>query len=151
MNSDEIHYYLKHLPVNSFGVYASDCLPVIIPPLSAIVVNTDPHTHKGTHWVAFFRDVHGRLEYFDSYGNQPTVYDHIRFIRRNISCCYFYNPNTLQSIDSSVCGLYCLSYLYFRSLGFQMNDFTSLFSDNVNRNDSLVVMIFKHLYAMYNF
>lgn len=145
MNSDEIYHYLKYLPVHSFGVYASDCLPVRIPPLTAIVVNTDPHTHQGTHWIAFFRDLNGRLEFFDSYGCPPTVYDHIRFIRRN-SCCYFYNPITMQSIESSVCGLYCLSYLYFRSHGFEMKDFTSLFNDNVNRNDSLIVGIFKHLY-----
>lgn len=146
MNSDEVLSYLKHLPVNSFGVYASDQLPVRVPPLSAIVVNTDPHTHKGTHWVAFFRDLNGGLEYFDSYGNPPTVHDHVRFIRRNSSCCYFFNPILLQSIDSSVCGLYCLSYLYIRSTGFQMKEFTSLFSGNVIRNDELIVEIFKRLY-----
>lgn len=146
MNSDEIYHYLKHLPVHSFGVYPSDRLPVRIPPLTAIVVNTEPHTHKGVHWIAIFRDLNGRLEYFDSYGNRPTVKDHVRFIRRN-SCRYAHNPATLQSIDSSVCGHYCLAYLYFRSLGFQMIDFTALFNDNVNKNDVLVVQIFKKLYS----
>lgn len=147
MDTAEVYSYLRYLPVNSFGVYASDCLPLKITPSSAFVVNTDPHTSAGTHWVAFFLDLHGNLEYFDSYGRPPTVPDHIQFIRRN-SCCYRYNTMPLQSEYSLVCGHYCLTFLYLRSLGFQMKDFTSIFSENVNKNDALVYKVFNYMFIL---
>lgn len=149
MDTAEIYSHLHHLPVQSFGVYASDCLPIKITPSSVIIVNNDPHTKRGTHWVAFFLDWDGKLEYFDSYGQPPTVADHIKFIRRN-SCCYRYNTTPLQSDYSSVCGHYCLTYLYFRSLGFHLTYFTALCSENVCKNDNSVCQTFKYLFTYYS-
>lgn len=146
MNSSEIDTYLKHLPVNSSGVYASDHLPLRLPSSSALVVNTDPHTKSGTHWIAIFLDANGKMEYMDSFGQPPLIPDHIKFIRRN-SCCYRYNVQPLQSYGTSVCGQYCLVYLYLRSHGYAMKDFTTLFSEDVNKNDLIVDKIFKRLYT----
>jgi hypothetical protein len=146
MDTSEVYNHLQHLPVHSFGVYASDLLPRKIAPSTAIVVNTDPHTHQGTHWVAFYLDLHGQLEYFDSYGQPPTVPDHIKFIRRN-SCCYTYNSTPLQSLYSSVCGHYCLCFLYCRAhYNMKMVDFVRSFDESRQKNDIFVSKLFDTLY-----
>lgn len=145
MYSDEVYTHLKYLPVNNIGVYASDCLPRYIPRSSAIVVNTDPHTKRGTHWIAIFLDAHGKLDYFDSFGQPPTVRTHIEFVRRN-SQQYFYNPQQCQSLTSAMCGHYCLTFLYFRSHAFSMKEFVSMFTNDVNKNDKLVKHAFHYLY-----
>lgn len=145
MNSDEVISFLQRLPVCHVGVYAADCLPVKIPKLSAIVVNTDPQNLSGTHWISFFLDSHGNLEYFDSFGQPPRVFHHIKFINRN-SKHYVYNRNILQSYNSTACAHYCLCYLYFRSVGLSLDYFTSLFTSSPDGNDDLVLRLFNSLY-----
>lgn len=146
MNSDQVNSYLKHLPVQQCGVYASDCLPARVSPSTALVVNTDPHTKRGLHWIAVYLDPCGKLEYFDSYGLPPVVQDHFKFIKRN-STRYFYNPTQLQSLNSTVCGHYCLVYLYFRTNGFSMQDFLSMFDQDTAKNDKFILECFKYLYC----
>lgn len=145
MNSDEVLFFLRQLPVQHVGVYAADRLPLKIPKLSAIVVNTDPHNLSGLHWIALFKDSNGQLEYFDSYGQMPLIHHHIKFIKRN-SKHYVYNRKCLQNYHSSVCGLYCLCYLYFRSYKYSMSHFVDIFSSNLDQNDDLVVKLFNCLY-----
>ncbi len=146
MNSLEVYNSLKHLPVHSIGVYASDSLPLRLPPNSAIVVNTQPSYLDGMHWIAIYLDSNNQLEYFDSYGQPPLVQDHLKFIRRN--CNYYtFNSQLLQSDFSSVCGHYCLCYLYFKTNGYSLRDFLSIFSTNVNKNDHLIKDVYKYLYC----
>lgn len=145
MNASEVYSCLELLPAKNIGVYASDCLPRRISPSTAIVVNTDPHNKRGTHWVAFYLDGKGHLEYFDSFGQPPLVSDHIRFIRRNCSL-YKFNSKMLQDYDSELCGHYCLGYLYFRSIGSTMPNFVNLFSENRISNDQYMFDLFQYLY-----
>lgn len=145
MNASEVYSYLEILPAKNIGVYASDCLPRKIAPSTALIVNTDPHTKRGTHWVALYLDGNGYLEYFDSFGQPPFVLDHIRFIRRN-SFLYRFNSKVLQNYDSDLCGHYCLGYLFFRSNGFTMSHFVKLFSKNLISNDYYISELFQYLY-----
>lgn len=148
MNSLEVYNCLRRLPgVHSIGVYASDSLPLRLPPNSAIVVNTQPSYMEGMHWIAMYLDSNRQLEYMDSYGQPPLIEDHLKFIRRNCSF-YTYNSQLLQSDFSSVCGHYCLCFLYFRSYGYSTRDFLSLFSSNVDGNDILIENVFKYLYLI---
>ena len=39
---------------------------------SAYVINSDPSSEPGKHWVAVYFDKRGRVEYFDCYGLSPT-------------------------------------------------------------------------------
>ena len=39
---------------------------------SAYVINSDPSTEPGKHWIAVYCDKHGQGEYFDSYGLPPA-------------------------------------------------------------------------------
>ena len=85
MNTREILLYLKRLHgIRHIGVYASDRMPSYILPSTAIVVNTDPHTERGEHWVAFYLDENAEhIEYFDSFGNPPHLDDFQRFLKRS--------------------------------------------------------------------
>lgn len=145
MNSSEIKNYFKRLPIQNVGVYAADCLPLRIAPNTAIVVNTDPHTKAGTHWVAFFLDSNGCLEFFDSFGQPPSVPDHITFTRRN-GWRFNFNSKHLQSPNSLVCGHYCLVYLMLRTCGITMRDFQAIFTSNENVNDSIVYNLFQNFF-----
>ena len=42
---------------------------------SAYVINSDPSSKPGEHWVAVYFDKRGRGEYFDSYGLPRTLID----------------------------------------------------------------------------
>jgi len=71
MDTVQIICSLKN--VKSFlGVYPPDLLPLtILQQTGTVILNTDPHTQEGTHWLA----IHFQLKsstafYFDSYGNK---------------------------------------------------------------------------------
>lgn len=80
------------------------------------IVNTDPSSKPGKHWVAFFRSSHGKLEFFDSYGRPPNHFGFpIGVNMLDASCCE-YNSLTLQADNTSVCGQYCILFLFLRCL-----------------------------------
>lgn len=159
MNSTQVRKHLEQLPrVRNVGVCASDCLPQRIAPSTAIVVNTKPHTHRGEHWVAIYRaNKSNTIEYFDSFGRPPIHPNFQEFFRRNSNCRYVYNKYRLQGYDSSVCGQYCLTYLYCRII-FSMksvNEFVQLFDVSLKQqrrvisaeNDQFVRLLFNSLYC----
>ena len=55
------------------SVYPKDHLPTMKYP-GSYVVNTDPNTAPGEHWVAMFFNNQRSAEFFDSYGLHPIVY-----------------------------------------------------------------------------
>ena len=128
MNTGQIQEILsKTLPsdkVNFLGVFAQDKIPLIDSSFSfplCFVSNTHPSTKPGEHWVAFFYDSPSSLEFFDSYGLNPSVYDfQINPTRMN--------QMVLQSLDSDVCAHYCIFYLYHRSRGKSLTQILKSFS-----------------------
>ena len=100
--------------VHWLGVFARDHLP----PLGrsqhrpfALVVNTDPADKPGAHWLAFFASAAAEpLEMFDSYGLLPDMHSLGHLAPRIYSSFTSY-----QSLDSSVCGHYCLFFLFIRA------------------------------------
>lgn len=119
------------------GVFPSDKLPKDPPRPCCLVVNTDPSDKPGTHWVAIFIDAEGVIDYFDSYGLEPSVPDIVTWIRLNGTGL---NTNQLcvQSFMSSACGAHCLYFLVLRCRGFPMHSITRL-TDSSFVNDSFVV------------
>ena len=51
MDTAQILCTLKEVP-SFLGVYPSDILPPSITRSATLIVNTDPHTASGTHWLA---------------------------------------------------------------------------------------------------
>ena len=50
------------------GVYPRDRLPKTVRYPCAMILNTDPASEPGVHWVAVYFAEDGKGEYFDSYG-----------------------------------------------------------------------------------
>ena len=105
--------------VHWLGVFARDQLQPLgrsQQRLFALVVNTDPADKPGAHWLAFFASEDGPtaapLEMFDLYGLPPDMHslDHLAPRIYSSSASY-------QSLDSSVCGHYCLFFFFNHAHG----------------------------------
>ena len=145
MNTLEIQKILTNvLPtcrVNFLGVFAQDTIPDINsqPSPLCFVSNTHPSNKPGEHWVAFFYE-NSHLEFFDSYGLSPSMYDFKFQIPMRM------NHQTLQSLDSNVCGHYCIFYLYHRSRGKSLSQIVSSFSTrDLSWNDNSVTRFLSKL------
>ena len=110
---------LADADVHWLGVFARDQ----VPPLGrcqrrpfALVVNTDPADNPGAHWLAFLasagRPTEAPLEMFDSYGLPPDMHS-LAYLAPRI----YSSSTSYQSLDSSVCGHYCLFFLFNRTHG----------------------------------
>lgn len=123
MNSSEIHNILSRDPISAryfAGVFPSDKIPAIKQFPSTMVLNTDKHDEKGTHWLAVYIQDNNTLEFFDSYGLPPEAYgkDITRFTKKYKR--FSYNNVALQSLTSNVCGQYCIYFIIRRSQGLCM-------------------------------
>ena len=124
------------------GVFAADELPRPLPTGSrarrAYIVNTDPSSEPGQHWLAMCTQGN-QCKTFDSYGlplalyTNPDLQDwwskHKFVSRRDVS---------LQALDSQICVHFSLLYLIARARGITMGDFLARWkSSNLvrGRND----------------
>ena len=122
------------------GVCSSDKLPTNVSSYPALIIaNVDTSDKPGTHWVVFYFTEEREGEFFDSYGFPPSNYTgtFTSFLNNN-SNGWKFNSKTLQSIDSKVCGHYCLYFALFRSRRVSMSTIENRFSSNKSRNDFLV-------------
>ena len=125
MNTRELQQYMLQDPyISKFygGVCARDQLPTIVNGPKLYIVNTDPISQAGEHWIVLWIDT--TCEYFDSLGQQPET-DFERFLILN-GLNYKYNYRRLQSDDSNVCGHY------------SFEAFMKMFSSDLVVNDSIV-------------
>ena len=106
------------------------------------VVNTDPSTAPGEHWVAMFFNNPRSAEFFNSYGLHPIVYGLTDFLDSH-SSSWDYNSKTLQSLISEVCGHYTVYYILFRSRGCSLSEILTHFSNNFSLNDKLLSALFR--------
>lgn len=137
MNSLEILQLLAHLPNHTIGVYPSDKIPKKWTIPSALVFNTDNSKRPGIHWVSVYVDKNQCGCYFDSYGLAPFVPSHINRIRRNCKNLRW-NTVQLQSESSTVCGHFCVMFLYYMSIGFGLEKFLEIFGKDCEKNDAIV-------------
>lgn len=146
MDGNELERFMRHDPhaaQHFIGVFAADTLPHRITTKPALlIVNSDPISKPGTHWLAMSIDACGKGFYFDSYGQRPNVPLHERFLSR-VCKSWTYNHVDLQALDSSVCGQYCCMYLLFKAHGFTMTDFVKCFSNDCAQNDARVEKMYQ--------
>ena len=101
---------------------------------SAYVINSQPSSKPGEHWIAMYFDKYGKGEYFDSYGLHPRMKGFTAFMERN-SNGWIHNNKTVQSLFSTTCGHYCVYFILYRCSGYSMRDIVSRFSSNLTEND----------------
>lgn len=99
-------------------VYPSDQLPEIISRYPAcFVANASSSRSRGSHWLAFYAASPTELEFFDSYGNSPAYFGGpLSEFAKGFQQVNF-NPLTLQSDTTAVCGQYCVYYLLCKCRG----------------------------------
>ena len=133
-----------------FGeVYAFNTLP--FSHLSNIVdkyfmVNYDPDTHEGSHWVVLHIDWKNGNEYFDSYGQPPLLKVFEKFLREKSLA----QSKRIQHPMSIVCGQYCLFFIYMRCKGWCMKKILSLFTSKEEHsliNDVMINSAVEKLFA----
>jgi hypothetical protein len=145
MNSSEIYASLKPVLGDKFyGVFASDKLPSMEEAAegeASFVANNKRHNKAGEHWCAFyFYDNLTQMDFFDSYGLgiewYKDFYDHFSNNNSTQLNSYCYNTGAIQDLDSDICGLYCIMFLYLRhKKQFKMLDILSLYGANNIWND----------------
>jgi hypothetical protein len=141
MNSLQLRYILKmfNSPIHT-GVYASDQLNLISTKSFHIIVNIQPSTQKGLHWVSFSKkSKQSQLEFFHSYGMPITYYpSSFQAFIKTQGGSFRYNTKQLQSNSSSVCGNYCLFMIFHRIKGATFDDVLNYFTNNRVKNDKYV-------------
>ena len=117
------------------------------------IVNTQPIVLPGEHW--FVVDIRNNFAIiFDSYGfispvsSSLDIIDHIRTQREQI----FINSIPFQSLDTNVCGDYCVFYILCVNQGSKFHDImNSLFSSpNSHQRDHRLrkIMLEQNLLTM---
>ena len=158
MNSDQIlKVLLSDLLVRrvpSVKVLACDQLPDHINPTktAAFVINTDPISLPGEHWVALFYNGLGRFYYMDSYGLPPLNDYIVTFIKAHSTRPYVYNPRALQHIINSTCGLYCIYFVLIKARGGTMKHFHTPFTGTYHQyvNDMIIQRLTRPVVRMAN-
>jgi len=116
MNSIQINKILKrHLQQYFRGVHASDAIPSVSEPYPyALVVNTDKAGEPGEHWQAIWVLSPKKVEFFDSFGNEPkgNIKIFIQKFKKNEK-----NTIKLQKNFEISCGPYVIYYLINRFKG----------------------------------
>lgn len=137
MNTHAIEHALRHIP-RFGGVLAKDELVLEYGKSSKFyVVNTDPSHLPGEHWVAFYTGA--RPEFFDSTAHSPRSYGNgFNQFLVHYGPQYMYNCERIQAYGSQSCGLYCIYYVYMRSLGFSMFDVVNTFCNHLDANEAFI-------------
>lgn len=149
MDSLQIHRILsrdKHTLQFYKGVYPSDQIP-ILGKKSIIVVNIDDSSKLGSHWVTFYKEKDGELEFFDSYGQPPEFYGKNILKYASAFPTVLWNSKSFQSPTSNVCGAYCVYFCLKRCQGFSMKSIVNSLNHS-KKNDFRIYQFVKKRYGV---
>lgn len=104
--------------------------------ITFFIVNLDTSDKPGSHWVAILispvREIYN--EYFDSYGLKPPT-EIADYLDNN----YIMQSKCLQSFQSTICGQWCIFYVWHRCRGYTLSDITSKFrGKTLSENDVFI-------------
>ncbi|KAL3119384.1 hypothetical protein niasHT_003992 [Heterodera trifolii] len=124
------HYYI--------GCFAADQIPAgaIVKFPHCMVVNLDPSTSRGSHWVCIYCASPLLLEYYDSLGMWPPpsvlIVNHLSRYKQ-----IQYSSLPLQSPNSSACGRHVIFFLYCRCVGMTFEKIVSFLHYGKQQPDTL--------------
>ena len=111
LHAGEIECLVSRLVDNVrwLGVFVREELPDLTREIRpwCQILNTDPKDQPGTHWLALYAPSACSIELFDSCGFSPFMYS--LDILEPLHSSY-----SLQPPSTSVCGHYCIVYIYLR-------------------------------------
>lgn len=122
-----------------------DTLPKSIPKNknSVYIINTDPSTKSGTHWLCLWISKRKQFSYFfDSYGRPPIFNKYIQnFIETHCKIIHW-NVKQIQAYNSFVCGEYCCLFAACLSNKKHPKCFFKQFENSYKQNDKLAKILF---------
>ena len=123
--------------VRWLGVFARDELPEFTREIRpwCLILNTDPKDKPGTHWLALYAPLASRFELFDLFGFSPIMY-------RLDVLDPLHSSYSFQSPSTSVCGQYCIVYIYLCSHNYSLYDIVDVLTDISNRDEWLKQYIY---------
>jgi len=114
-------------------------------PVTCLVVNNREATHAGEHWLGLMI-INKTLYFFCSYGLGIENYSpYFKDFAKREHLQVIQNKQVLQSINSNVCGQYCIFFLYQMISGCCPMSVYCMFSKNVIKNDNMVKSFVKKL------
>lgn len=153
MEARHIDNILSHHPATKkyfLSVFPSDLLPRKISRFPAcFICNVDTSNQPGSHWLAFYISSPNRVEFFDSYGNPPDFFQGpiADFVSRYSRVIY--NPLTLQTNVTAVCGQYAVFFLICKCRGESLKKFLSRFVTENICNDQRVYNFIAKRFRVY--
>lgn len=145
METNEIYAGLKTNTMTRDCI--ADVLPIDLLPektlveynahgIKFFVVNLDSSDEPGSHWVAMLISPMPKIynEYFDSYGLEPA-----QEIKDYLGANYIMQRRELQGSKSTVCGQWCMYYVWLRCRGYTLRDIIAPFAScSPEENDKYV-------------
>ena len=131
------------------GCFAADQIPRALPWYPCcMVVNTDPSSGQGTHWVALFVNSNLSIEYYDPLGVWPPISPYISEYLASYKEIKF-NKEPLQNINSITCGPHVIFFLYQRCKGIMFDEFVWRLCHSKVHPDQIVTEFLKqHIFVI---
>lgn len=104
--------------------------------ITFVVVNLDKSYEAGSHWVALCipADEKNIAEYFDSYGNTPN-----ELLSNYLGGKYIMQTRQLQGLTSTICGQWCIYYIWCRCRGYTLSEISNTFKyKSQEENDEFI-------------
>lgn len=145
MNTDQINKILNRSPTthNTYiGCFASDQIPATGMHRNfpyCMVVNVDPASLGGSHWIALFLNSANNLEYYDSTGVWPPPSSHIRqFLLSDGFSRVRINRLPLQAENARTCGKHVIFFIHHRCLGIPFTKIVEFLCNGKRSPDAIV-------------
>jgi hypothetical protein len=149
MYNSEIHEIIcqdKTVMMGFQGIRAADKLPDILQSGQSLIFNASDSNEPGTHWLCLYQNPACVLEMFDSCGNCPDTYN----LKGKLPQygAIIYNTKKLQGRNSSLCGVYCMYYLFYKCRGYPTSKIVDdPFTKDYDQNDRYLIDYIKRLYS----
>jgi hypothetical protein len=75
------------------------------------IVNLQPYSMDGSHWVCYIKKG-SCVQYYDSFGDMKSPPEVHRYMK---GCSIFYNTEREQAFGTVICGHLCLRFLLYAS------------------------------------
>jgi hypothetical protein len=124
------------------GVFSADSVLTFSPCVPcAIIINTDPSSQPGRHWVAIFIDNTNQGQFFDSYGNKPEYYHpEWNLWLSKWTKKWTYSSRVVQPDSSVHCGVHSLFFILHCCQGLSYGDIMELYTEDKMANDRMAEM-----------
>jgi len=122
------------IPSDGLDIYRIKKYPV------CLCVNNQPGSMPGEHWLGIYiQKPNDKMYFFCSYGLGMSFYAvNFKQFARRMKLSVVQNKVCLQDLNSDVCGLYVIHFLYKMMKGCCLMSVYCTFSNNKLRNDNIV-------------